>query len=248
MTNLILGGSSQLAYFLEGTRVSARDIPDRLIEREWDRVYICFAEQRTFMDTSDSFMKVNFDLTKKVIEKLYNHCVEFIFYSTAMLWSGRTGDYDLSCPYSYKESDYLVSKEKITEYLKGIDKVKIHYPCNFNSRRRKGGFLFASLYDVINNKKSKVRCLDFEKEIAHASYIANKSMNTFTDSIIAPGYCVNVRTLFTKILDTCGKDIEEWLEETATDTFVKPNSYCYNIVDEDYLENKLVSSFVEELK
>ena len=148
-----------------------------------------------------------------------------------------------------KETDYLTSKEKITEHLKGIDKVRIHYPCNFNSKQRKGGFLFSSLYDVIiNKKKIQVRCLDFEKEIVHTSYVADISKNTFIDSIIAPGYSVNVRELFTDILKAFGMNIEEYIEETEVDKFVKPNNYYYNVADEDYPKDKLVSSFVEELR
>ena len=250
MDNLILGENSQLGCFLEGTKVTSRDIPyDSLKKTKWNRIYICFAEQRTFMDNSDSFMKINFDLTKEVIDKLDNYCNEFVFYSTAMLWSGYEGEYNLSSPYSYKETDYLSSKEKITEYLKQADKVKIHYPCNFNSKQRKGGFLFASLYDTIQNKtKTQVRCLDFEKEIAHTSYIANKSMNLNTDAIIAPGYSINVRNLFTKILNEFEMNLEDYIKETEIDTFIKPNNYYYGVKDEDYSEDELVSSFVEELK
>jgi len=250
MNNLILGENSQLGYFLEGTKVSARNIPYEFIrQNKWNRIYICFAEQRTFIDSSDSFMKVNFDLTKETIDKLDNCCEEFIFYSTSMLWSGNKGVYNITSPYSYKETNYLSSKEKITEYLKRIDKVKIHYPCNFNSKQRKGGFLFNSLYDIIKNKKKiQVRCLDFEKEITHTSYIADRSMNTFTDSILAPGYSVNIRNLFTKILSAFEMNIDDYIEETETDTFVKPNNYYYDVKDKNYPEDKLVSSFIEELK
>jgi len=194
-------------------------------------------------------MKINYDLTREVIDKLDNHCNEFVFYSTALLWSGHEGKYNISMPYSYKETDYLASKEKITDYLKDLEKVSIHYPCNFNSKNRKGGFLFASLYDIIiEQKKVKVRCLDFEKEIAHTSYIAEKSKNTFTNSIIAPGYSVNVRRLFTKILKEFGMNITDFIEETETDSFVKPNNYYYDVKDENYSEDVLISSFVEELK
>ena len=250
MGNLVLGENSQLGYFLDGIKVSARNIPYEFIcQNKWDRIYICFAEQRTFIDNSDSFMKINFDLTKEVVDRLYEHCKEFVFYSTAMLWSENSGEYSLSCPYNYKETDYLNSKEKITEHLKGIDKVRIHYPCNFNSKQRKGGFLFSSLYDVIMNKKKiQVRCLDFEKEIAHTSYIADRSKNTVVDSILAPGYSINVRELFTDILNAFGMDIKEYIEETEIDTFVKPNNYYYNIVDKNYSKDKLICSFIEELK
>ena len=250
MNDLIIGENSQLGYFLKGTKVSARNIPyDFILQKEWNRIYICFAEQRTFLDNSDSFMKINFNLTKEVIEKLYDKCKEFVFYSTTMLWSGVSGKYSIEMPYSYKESDYLVSKEKITEHLKEINKVSIHYPCNFNSKQRKGGFLFSSLYDVIiNKKKNQVRCLDFKKEIAHASYIANKSTNMFGDNIIAPGYSINIRSLFSNILDAFDMNIKDYIEETHIDDFIKPNDYYYHKVDDNYPEDELISSFVGELK
>jgi len=250
MSDLIIGSGSQLAYYLVGTHVSSRDIPYKAItRRKWNRIYLCFAEQRTFIDNDDSFMKINYDLTKEVIDKLDNYCNEFVFYSTALLWSGNKGSYDISTPYSYQETDYLVSKQKITDYLKNIDKVSVHYPCNFNSKNRKGGFLFASLYDIISKReKVEVRCLDFEKEIAHAKYIATKSMNTHGNCILAPGFSVNVRTLFSNILSAVDMSLEDYVKETECDDFVKPNNYYHRVKDVAYDNHDLVASFVEELK
>ena len=249
MRDLIIGSGSQLAYYLEGTRVSSRDIPyDVITKHKWNRIYLCFAEQRTFIDNDDSFMKINHDLTREVIDKLDKYCNEFVFYSTSLLWSGYEGVYNMSMPYSYKETGYLASKQKITDYLIDAENVSVHYPCNFNSKKRKGGFLFASLYDIINNKnRVKLRCLDFEKEITHVKYIATKSMNTRGNSIIAPGFLVNVRNLFGSILNEVDMKLEDYVEETECTTFVKPNNYYYDVRDNNYSECDLVSSFVEEL-
>tara|TARA_R110002051_G_scaffold320879_2_gene407145 strand:- start:625 stop:1371 length:747 start_codon:yes stop_codon:yes gene_type:complete len=248
MNNLIIGENSQLGYYLEGIRVSSRDIPYGFISKhKWDRIYLCFAEQRTFIDKSDSFNKINYELTKNIVDRLYDHCNQFVFYSTTLLWSNYK-TYDIEMPYSYKETDYLSSKENITNYLQDIEKAVIHYPCNFNSKKRKMGFLFTALYVILKKEQVELQCLDFNKEISHASYIAEKSQATRTDSILAPGYCINVRELFTKITKKMGIDMNDYLKEVGCDIFIKPNEYCYNVIDKTYTKDMLIDSFVEELR
>jgi hypothetical protein len=249
MKNLIIGKNSQLSYFLDGIPVSSREIPyDFIKKNKWNRIYLCFAEQRTFVETSTDFDKVNYNLTAKLVDDLYDYCEEFVFYSTTLLWSGYKQKYDIDLPFLYKETEYLSSKEKITNYLKNIDKVTIHYPCNFNSKYRKEGFLFSSLYDMILNKnKVNVKCLNFEKEVVHASYIAEKSKNTFSDSILAPGYSVNIRNIFSEICDRVGVCMNDFITETNCFDFAKPNDYCYNNLDKVYTKEKMIKSFVEEL-
>ena len=81
MKNLIIGENSQLGYYLEGIRVSSREIPYEFITKhKWDRIYLCFAEQRTFIDKSDSFNEINYELTKKIIDRLYDNCNQFVLF------------------------------------------------------------------------------------------------------------------------------------------------------------------------
>lgn len=248
MKNLIIGENSQLGYYLEGIRVSSREIPYEFITKhKWDRIYLCFAEQRTFIDKSDSFNEINYELTKKIIDRLYDNCNQFVFYSTTLLWSDYN-TYDITMPYSYKETNYLSSKEKITNYLNGIEKAIVHYPCNFNSKKRKKGFLFTALYDILSRQRTELKCLDFNKELCHASYIAEKSKSLKTNSILAPGYCTNVRGLFDNILKRMSINMNDYLEEVGCDDFVKPKEYCYNVVDKTYTKDRLIESFVEELR
>lgn len=75
MTNLIIGGSSQLAHYFpaEYERIDSHFIkeglPLPLKSDFYDRIYVCFAEQRTFLNTSDYslFSKTNIDDTIKIL-------------------------------------------------------------------------------------------------------------------------------------------------------------------------------------
>jgi len=248
MNNLIIGENSQLGYYLEGVRVSSREIPYEFITKyKWNRIYLCFAEQRTFIDKSNLFNDINYELTKNIVDKLYDTCNQFVFYSTTLLWSGYS-KYNMDMPYLYKETNYLSSKEKITNYLNGIEKVVTHYPCNFNSKKRKRGFLFSSLYDILKYQKVELKCLDFNKELCHASYVAKKSQCTKTNSIIAPGYCTNIRELFTGICKKMKINIDDYMKETGCADFETPKEYCYDIVDNSYNKDRLIDSFVEEMR
>ena len=87
MKNLIIGNTSQLAYYFDNTyeKISARNIDfENFKLRNFDRVYICFAEQRTFNRslTLNDFMKVNYDYTLKFINFFKERSRQIIFYST----------------------------------------------------------------------------------------------------------------------------------------------------------------------
>ena len=163
--NLIVGNTSQLfPYFKEYDPniigVSSRDFNvESLGGQTFERAFIAFAEQRTFLNEKLSFFTdINVDYTLNVIIKLSPYVKTFIVYSTSELWNGYEGGINLHTPYNYNDSPYIKSKE-IMEYRVnllrnfGVD-IKIIYPFNFNSPYRKPGFLFSKFMDVIlHNKK-----------------------------------------------------------------------------------------------
>ena len=63
MKDLLIGNTAQLAHYFPSTiqKISSRNISSDIFLNEWDRVYICFAEQRTFKKEDQLFDQVNFE-------------------------------------------------------------------------------------------------------------------------------------------------------------------------------------------
>ena len=72
MNNLVIGNTSQLSYFFpeDFIRISSRRI-DFGHHNSYDRTYICFAEQRTYLkENIDVFIDTNVNYTLNIIEHL----------------------------------------------------------------------------------------------------------------------------------------------------------------------------------
>jgi len=152
--NLVIGNTSQLSYYFpdDYIKISSRNIDfDKYKNDKFDRVYITFAEQRTFIENDDQlFININFYYTIKVIDFFKDRCNKIVYYSTCELWNNCEGPIDLSLNYSYNYSPYIKSKEMISNYIKeNYNNVIIIYPFNFNSPYRKKGFLFSKIFDSI---------------------------------------------------------------------------------------------------
>jgi hypothetical protein len=95
MSNLIIGDTSQLSHFFPKNyeRISSRNINfEEIKKKQYDRIYLLFAEQRTFMDDDiDLFKKINFDYTIEVIDELIDFCENIVIYSTSELWNKYDG-------------------------------------------------------------------------------------------------------------------------------------------------------------
>ena len=122
MDNLVIGNTSQLsAYFPKDyIKISSRDIDyDFIVSKRWEKAFICFAEQRTFLEGSaEFFFDVNYSYTIDVINRIKESCDRIFFYSTTYLWNAYEGAIDLTMPYKYHETPYIKSKEQITKYTK----------------------------------------------------------------------------------------------------------------------------------
>jgi nucleoside-diphosphate-sugar epimerase len=242
---LVVGDTSQVSQCLPSSfsRVSSRNFDADLVD-DYDRIFICFAEQRTF-DNSLDFMEVNYDYTLSMIDDLLPKCNDIIFYSTAMLWENLK-KYSIDDAYSYdEENNYLVSKQKITDELRGMDKVLVHYPCNFNSTFRKSGYLFSKLVDACAGKIVSTGDLDFNRELVHASYVANTSLYSDESRIIAPGYLTNVRKYFHDVMDHFGVSASN-IQESMTKHKPKPNS-MHSVVDTSYDYGRLVEDTIIDI-
>ena len=255
VNNLVIGNTSQLsAYFPEDyTKVSSRDIDyDLILSRKWRSAFICFAEQRTFLEgNTEIFFDVNYSYTIDVINKIKKSCNKIYFYSTIYLWNACKGVIDLSMPFKYYETPYIKSKEQITNYLmNNIENAIVLFPCNFNSVFRKKGFLFQKIFDsIINKKRITIGNTHFYREMVHPRYIVKKSLNAESHKMIGAGYVINVNEFIRDLYSAFDLDYEKYVIEKieGSDLITKSDIYYTRKGKMDYTKGDLLQDTVSEL-
>ena len=240
---LIIGNTSQLSYYLpkEYIRISSRNIDYNFVKSyRWERVYILFAEQRTFLNENlDFFKKVNLDHTIEVIDKIRGCCENIFVFCTSELWNKHQGPIDVSTQMNFYETPYVLSKKMLHDKIMGGDypDVKIVYPFNFNSPHRTGGFLWAKIMCALTSrKKIEVDCLNFSRDIIHPSALARQLIKTNTHRTIGSGQLINIKKISTDLFLSKGLDINEYI--------ITKNSICD---DKNYYNLEILSDY-EELK
>lgn len=210
MNNLIIGETAQLAFYFPENfqKISSRNINfDFFKNKNFDSVYILFAEQRTFLKESESFfVETNVNYTLKVINFFKNIAKKIIIYSTSELWNNCDGAVSINTNYNYNYTPYIKSKEIlcnfINEHKSSYSNVHIVYPFNFNSPYRKEGFLFSKIFlSLLKKEKITIGNIDFFRDIIHPSVIINNSLNLSKDILIGSGELINIKN-FVKDLYT----------------------------------------------
>jgi len=230
--NLVVGDTSQLAYYFpeDYVRISSRNIDFDLLALGWENVYICFAEQRTFLEEEDIFWDVNCSYTAKVInatnyERLY-------FYSTMYLWNADAPD--VSKPFNFHPTPYIKSKEWITNYVVGLKDTTVLFPCNFNSIHRKEGFLFWKVFDSVKNRKPiTIGNTYFLKEMTHPKRVVAESFGT--EHKLIRGCVVNVNEVIRELYSRSGLRYEDYVTEIDGEA---PDNDAY--VDSGYTQEDLI--------
>jgi len=226
MKNLVIGNTSQLARYFprEGNDfISSRNIDvGKITSRKWNRIYLCSAEQRTFMKTA-GFEDYNVKTTIGLIDQIKDSCENLIVYSTAELWNKVHGEINLSMDHKFNPSPYIVSKKKMTDILTGnrekYSNVIILYPFNFNSTHRSPGFLFAKIFDsILNKKKIQIGNTYFYRELLHPSYVAKKSIELKEHTIIGSGRTIFVNDFIRHLYQEMGMEYEEYVTENIDNT------------------------------
>jgi nucleoside-diphosphate-sugar epimerase len=239
--NLVVGSTSQLSrYFPDDNhvKVSSRDIDiSSLTSRTWDAVYICFAEQRTYLANSteqeikDLFWKTNVGKTLAAIEALHKVSNKIVYYSTAELWNNTNGPVNVTDSFCYHSNSYTESKREITDVLKDkkkYPKVSILYPFNFNSIHRGDQYLFGKIFGSILSKRPIIiGDVSYYREMLHPSMIVDASMKCKegVDEIVGSGRVVFVKD-FIKLL--YGK-LNLIYEDFVTEQVTSPSIYRRNI-------------------
>jgi nucleoside-diphosphate-sugar epimerase len=245
--NLIIGDTSQLSHYFPTNyqRISSRNINfDEIKKNKYDRIYLLFSEQRTFLnDDITVFNKVNFNKTIDAIDELKSYCNKIVIYATSELWNNVSGCIDLQTPFNYNYTHYIKSKENLVKYIQDnkneYENVIIVYPFNFNSVHRKPGFLFYKVFDsIINKNKNSIGDVDFNRDLIHPSVVANASIKTDCDVIVGSGQLINVKKFIYDLFDVYNLNMNEYLTiDTSNNLNTIRNEYysCEKKLDYDEL-------------
>jgi hypothetical protein len=238
MPNLVIGNTSQLAHYFpeDFVKISSRSIDFDLLGRSWDNVYICFAEQRTFLDDPDIFWRTNCSYTAKLIDA--TNYKRLYFYSTTYLWNAYDGNFNVSTPFKYRFTQYIASKEWITDYVMSLKNTTVLFPCNFNSIHRKEGFLFGKVFDSIKNKKKiELGNTNFLKEMTHPKRVVAESFGT--EHKIIHGCFVNVNEVIRELYSRSGLRYEDYVVEVDGETPKDDIRVALDYTQEDLIRDML---------
>jgi hypothetical protein len=228
--NLVIGNTSQLSQYFPNDfkKISSRNIDYSIFEQKWNKVFICFAEQRTFITKDDMFNKVNFDYTVNIIEKL--NANKIVYYSTAELWNNTSGEIDENLPFNYHSSDYVISKEKISTHIKDNYKNTIVlYPFNFNSIYRMPPFLFGKIfYSIINKEKINIGDTYYYRELLHPSFIVNESINQENHKVIGSGHLIFINSFIRKLYEYFDMKYENYITEDISQKSIYRKNIFYS--------------------
>lgn len=256
--NLIIGETSQLTpYFKELDSniltVSSRDFTlEKIGNQQFDRAFLTFAEQRTFLNEGvDFFTKTNVEYTVDTIVKLAPMVKTFVVYSTSELWNGYSGGITLDMPFNNNNTPYIQSKELMGYRINmlrlhhGID-IKIVYPFNFNSPYRKEGFLFSKFMSVIlHGEHITVGDLNFTRDIVHPKLIVDASLNTESDIIVGSGNLINIRQYYVDLLENFSINYTEYVTEQPN-TFINTREPYYFKTEHKY--NNLLNDTIDDIR
>lgn len=226
MNSLVVGSTSQIShYFPKGfSRVSSRDYGSAL-EGEWDSVYLCFGENRTYLadstdpDVAKRFHEVNCDKTVEAVEAFMPRCRRVVVYSTAELWNDWSGPVNTNTPFQFKPNHYILSKYNLTMELldkKKYSNVSIAYPFNFNGIHRSGDFLFGKVFaSIIQGHKIELGDTYYYRDILHPSMAAIESTRHAVgkDFMIGSGRVLFVNDLIRSLYSAFGMRYEDMVTE-----------------------------------
>ena len=250
MNNLVIGNTSQLAYYFSDDyeKISSRNI--ELTDKEYDRVYICFAEQRTHIqDNSSIFMKTNIDYTIDIISHFSKTANNVIVYGTSELWNNCNGPIDIETPFNHRDSNYVESKRTMSEIIKRMyQNVIILHPFNFNSIHRKEGFLFSKIFDsIINEKKIIIGNTYFYRELLHPSFVVEESIKATQDDIIGSGRLTNVNDFIRSLYSYFSMDYDQFVTENISESFTK-NENIFYLKSKHIKYNNLYNDTIREIE
>jgi nucleoside-diphosphate-sugar epimerase len=238
MKNLIVGKTSQLTNYLLDidNNIELKDSRDfdvsTLLENKYDKIFILFAEQRTFLNENLSFYKnINVDYTFDILNKLSKKCNRIVVFGSSELWNQYSGPINIKLPFNYHNSGYIESKELFINKLKNTSfdcEIKVIHPFNYNSPLRKKGFLFQKFMDVILYKKHiDIGNVNIQRDIVHPKLIAQECFkDSNEDVIVGSGKLINVKSFYINLLSHFKINYNDYVTENfQTIDSSRKNSY-----------------------
>lgn len=250
--NLVIGNTSQLAYYFpkDYIKIPSRDIDLSKYTEQYDRVYICFAEQRTFIkDQKELFSDINVEYTLDIINHFNKLSKNIIVYGTSELWNNYNGPIDINTPFDYKSTNYIDSKNMMIGIIKKLyDNVIILHPFNFNSIHRKTGFLFSKIFDsIINEKKITIGNTYFYRELIHPKFVVEQSIKATEDSIIGSGRVIFVNDFIRSLYSYFCMSYDEYVTEDIKENITYDEKIFY-LKTKHMLYNTLYNDTIREIE
>lgn len=251
MKNLVIGNTSQLAYYFpdDYEKISSRNI--QLNDNQYDRVYICFAEQRTYIKNNPAiFFDTNVNYTLTLIKHYSKLSNKVIVYGTSELWNNCNGAIDINTPFNFKHHNYTESKKLMIDKIKekNYNNVIILHPFNFNSIYRKDGFLFSKIFDsIINERKITIGNTYFYRELIHPKFVVEQSINATSDNIIGAGRLVFVNDFIRNLYSYFNMDYDEYVTEDYKEN-ITSNENIFYLKSKQLKYNQLFKDTIDELE
>lgn len=250
MKNLVIGNTSQLAQYFpdDYIKISSREIS--FSNENFDKVYICFAEQRTYIQNDiNIFLDTNINYTLKIIDHFSKISNKIIVYGTSELWNNCNGAIDINMPYNYKSTNYIESKKLMIEKIKEkYENVIILHPFNFNSIYRKDGFLFSKIFDsIINEKKITIGNTYFYRELLHPKFVVKQSIKIEKDEIIGSGRLIFVNDFIRSLYSYFNMKYEDYVIEDYKENITSDEKIFY-LKSKQIIYNNIYNDTLMELK
>jgi nucleoside-diphosphate-sugar epimerase len=250
MEDLLIGNTSQVSkYFSDKIfKVSSRDIDASVFLKKWNRVFLCFAEQRTFKKFDELFNQVNFLYTKEILDNLKAN--QIYYYSSAELWNNSVGGISVDMPFNYHVSDYMESKKNISNYIKSTyNNVIILYPFNFNSKHRMPPFLFGKVISsIVNKEKITLGDTYYYRELLHPSFVVEETITATKDKIIGSGQLIFINDFIRELYEYFDLNYNEYVIEDIKEPSIYRKNIFYNSERKNYGKGDVFKEMVKEIK
>jgi len=198
--NLLIGSNSQLAFYLRQADDILLSLNEAILNKSnFKKMYLLAAEQRTFMNLSyENFREVNVVKTLEFVENQIDNCEKIYLFFTGEFWNNCEGPVNLQTPFNYKPNNYIDSKYELYElielYFQKDERIVKIFPFNFNSTKRNPKTFMGKVFQTLTERiPNNFLNLDFNRDICHTKYVAEKLMDINCDSIIASGYLTNMK-------------------------------------------------------
>ena len=217
--NLVIGDTSQISYYFPENfvKISSRNIDyNNLTKFEWDRIFVCVGESRKFIQNSEIYNQVNYELVLSIIKRFKGCSNKIIIYSTCELWNKCDGPISIDMDFDFYETPYLLSKYKITKKIienpSEFSNVILIYPFNFNSPYRTNEFLFGKIFSsLIERKTIEIGDTYFYRDLIHPKFLVNESINSQNHKIVGSGRMVYINDFIRDLYSNFDINYDEYV-------------------------------------